>query len=51
MVLNSAFALLVAGREDGIEACLSSARDSIDSGAAWGSLQKLAEMTNTLEAA
>lgn len=50
VVLNSAFALLVAGHAENIEACLSSAGDSIDSGAAWGSLQKLADTTKTLEA-
>ncbi len=49
VVLNSAFALLVAGHAENIDACLSAARDSIDSGAAWGSLRKLAETTKQLE--
>jgi anthranilate phosphoribosyltransferase len=50
VLLNSAHALLVAGQSPDIEACVAAARESIDSGAAWGSLQALAEATNRLEA-
>lgn len=51
VVLNSAFALLVAGQSDDLESCLQAAQTSIDSGAAADKLQALIEETQILEAA
>lgn len=51
VVLNSAFALLVAGQSDDLETCLQAARNSIDSGAALEKLHALIKKTQMLEAA
>lgn len=51
VLINAAYALLVAGHSDDLEECLESARISIDSGAALDKLEALRQATNLLKAA
>jgi len=51
VLLNAAFALLVAGLDDDVEKCLAAAAESIDSGAAWKKMEALAETTTALSGA
>lgn len=51
VLINAAHALQVAGHSDDLEACLDSARRSIDSGAAGAKLDELREATIMLKAA
>jgi len=51
VLINAAYALLVAGHSDDPETCLEAARISIDSGSALAKLEALREATNLLKAA